>query len=984
MFKKPLSRIIALVLTSLLTFNVLPLAKEAPKNQISVQNIGETVYGFKLEKKLNYNNTEVYYFIHEKSGARAVVEKNSNKEKSFEIGFRTPAENDKGINHIIEHSVLNGSENYPYKNIIFELYNLSKTSTYLNAYTGSTCTCYPISNLSENELETLAKIYTDGIFKPNFLTNEKIFKKEGIRYELDENGNLTANGTVFNEMNGENANIMPQLLKRIFPDTSSKNYFGGIPEQIMDLKYEEICETYKKYYHPSNCLIYLSGDINYERFFKWLNEDYLSTYDAKDMSYIKYEYQNPNNLSPYEKIDVYSSDCSNSLVEINYFLPWDFYNDNYSIISSLVNTINSETEISKYVKEKGYKNVNSSFSSFFSTPFLSFVFEAPTENKKLFEQEFVNGTLKEILSMITSPKIISNHEKNIKKYEFNQEMKKAFENTSDRIIGHKDFMESFVRFNNPISDKYFYINQNNIAYKSSNKTMQNLINDIYNLKPITTFLNFSSDTSLSMTKKIKNKCKSLENEKEELTKNYKEQQNWANAPNNTSDTNNLKSMFTGYNDVSIPENIPEFEKSKIMNKDCYYCPEEKLDDFFTLTYAFKVNYLNDEDKKYLPFLNKYLEVIKKENLDHISAINIYNDEVLTSASENLKNGYARLTITTKNQNLEQVTEELNKVLSFKNPLDINSIKDLAQDFIDEYKSSYGIKMLKLNAVEKHTVDLKEAEEILKRQYIFYQEIINNINNESYSQDFSKKLNNLFGKIFNVNSLQSTGILSSLKNKKTCQNAACSFINNLNKEPIPDNSPREFKKLNKSIAVIDKKFANNHLFGDLFCPELCYDSRFDCLLDSITMFFNFNIREKGGAYATNIYTTNNGYIEMLSKWDPNVDSTIKFFNSVPNFLQNHNFTKEDIENMYTKKLISICNRNKLSFVNEKMHGLLLFGDECPDYQKFLEESLEAVKTMNTEDIKSIGKTLEKYIPEMKIIACVNSLKNVKTKFDIVIS
>ena len=124
--------------------------------------------------------------------------------------------------------------------------------------------------------------------------------------------------------------------------------------------------------------------------------------------------------------------------------------------------------------------------------------------------------------------------------------------------------------------------------------------------------------------------------------------------------------------------------------------------------------------------------------------------------------------------------------------------------------------------------------------------------------------------------------------------------------------------------------------------------------------------------------------MLSKWDPNIDSTVNFFNSVPKFLQNHNFTKDDIENMYAKKLISTCNKNKLSFINEKMRGLLLFGDECPDYQKLLEENLEAVKTMTDEDIKSLGKTLEKYIPEMKIIAYTNSLKNVKTKFDIVIS
>ena len=78
------------------------------------------------------------------------------------------------------------------------------------------------------------------------------------------------------------------------------------------------------------------------------------------------------------------------------------------------------------------------------------------------------------------------------------------------------------------------------------------------------------------------------------------------------------------------------------------------------------------------------------------------------------------------------------------------------------------------------------------------------------------------------------------------------------------------------------------------------------------------------------------------------------------------------------------QRKLNFINEKMRGLMLFGDDYPDYQKLLEEKLESVKTMTTEDIKAFGETLKKYIPEMKIIALTSSLKNIKTKFDIVIS
>ena len=984
MTKKSTNRIIALIFSSLLIFGTSPLAKEAPPKQNAIQGISNNICGFKLEKKLNYKDTTVYYFVHEKSGAHAIVEKNSDKEKSFQIGFRTPAENDKGINHIIEHSVLNGSKNYPYKNMIFELLNLSKTSTLLNAFTSSTYTAYPVSNFSENELESLAKIYTDGIFNPAFLTNEKIFKKEGIRYELDEKGNLTANGTVFNEMNNGNANLSPKTLKRLFPDTPSKNYFGGIPDQIMDLKYEEVCETYKKNYHPSNCLIYLHGNINYERFFKWLDKDYLSKYDSKDMSYIKYKDQDPDNLSSYEKIDVYSSDCTNSEIEIDYILPWDFYNDNYKNIENLVKTINTDPDIAKFIKEKGYESGYSLFTSFWYTPIIRFSFKALQENKKCFEKEYANNTLKEIFSMITSPKGLEKQEKNNKERKFGREKEKAFKQTTNKI-NFGNFMESFIRFNSPISNKFFNIKNNNIYFKSSNKTIKNLIDDISNLKPITTFLNYSSDTSLSVAKKIKNKCKSLENEKEKLTQNYKEQQAWANAPNDASEIKNLKSMFNNYSDVDTKPDIPDFEKTKIEDKNHYYCAEEKLGDFFQLKYVFKINYLDKEDKKYLPFLNKYFQLLRKENLDHLSDIGFYTENVPIKNDDNHENRYETLSVITNKENLPKVTEELNKIFSFKYPLDKDSTKNLAQDFINNYKSPFDRKMLKFSAIANDSLSPEEAEKALENQYNFCDEIVKNINDDAYAKDFSKKLNNLFNKIHNINSLQSTGSLSSAKNKEMCKNTISLFMDNLSKNTVSDNSPREFKKLNKSIAVVDKMFTNNYIFGNIYFPEICKNERFKCLTNSITNSFLIpNIREKGGAYGAGIHTINNKYIEMLSYRDPHVDSTIEFFSKVPQFLKDHNFTKEDIENMYVKKLMDTCSREKLSFINEKMRGLMLFGDDYPDYQKLMEEKLESIKTMTTEDIKAFGETLKKYIPEMKIIALTSSLKNIKTKFDIVIS
>ena len=47
---------------------------------------------------------------HKKSQARILLIKNQDENKVFSIGFRTPAPNSTGVPHIMEHSVLCGSE----------------------------------------------------------------------------------------------------------------------------------------------------------------------------------------------------------------------------------------------------------------------------------------------------------------------------------------------------------------------------------------------------------------------------------------------------------------------------------------------------------------------------------------------------------------------------------------------------------------------------------------------------------------------------------------------------------------------------------------------------------------------------------------------------------------------------------------------------------------------------------------------------------
>ena len=340
---------------------ILPIATsivsaEVPQNEVSQSTeICQNIYGFNLKKELLIDEHHILEYQHEKSGAWLVVEKNNNIDKKFEINVRTPAENDKGTNHVIEHCVLNGSKEFPCKSIIWELTQIAN-ATFINAFTSPCYTSFPVCSIDEDELESLAKVYSSGVFHPMFIEEKKIFNKEGIRFELDKNGKLIPNGTVFNEMQkGVQGQILNHLIKNVFPDTKDKNFCGGIPEEILNLTYEEICETYKKYYHPANMVIYMGGNINYKRFMKWLNEEYLQEYDKKDFKEVNYLSQNPDNVPKYSCMQYYNQKTSEnlSIAEVSHILGWESYiknKENLEIIAAILS--NSSFPQNKFLQEK--------------------------------------------------------------------------------------------------------------------------------------------------------------------------------------------------------------------------------------------------------------------------------------------------------------------------------------------------------------------------------------------------------------------------------------------------------------------------------------------------------------------------------------------------------------------------------------------------------------------------------------------------------
>ena len=220
---------------------------------------------------------------HKKSGARVLLMENDDENKVFTIGFRTPPSDSTGVPHIMEHSVLCGSKEFPVKDPFVELVKGS-LNTFLNAMTYPDKTVYPVASCNDKDFQNLMHVYMDAVFYPNIYQNDKTFRQEGWSYKLDDpDGELTISGVVYNEMKG--AFSSPEgvldrvVLNSLFPDNTYSVESGGDPEVIPELTYEQFLDFHRKYYHPSNSYIYLYGDMDMEEKLKWLDEKYLSNFE---------------------------------------------------------------------------------------------------------------------------------------------------------------------------------------------------------------------------------------------------------------------------------------------------------------------------------------------------------------------------------------------------------------------------------------------------------------------------------------------------------------------------------------------------------------------------------------------------------------------------------------------------------------------------------------------------------------------------------
>jgi hypothetical protein len=219
----------------------------------------------KRSRRIETLNTTVHEFEHRRTGAMHLHLENNYAENVFMVALRTVPEDSTGVAHILEHTVLCGSERFPVRDPFFLMIRRS-LNTFMNAFTSSDYTAFPFASQNAKDFDNLLDIYLDAVFFPRL--DPLDFAQEGHRLEFDTpadaTSELTYKGVVYNEMKGDTSSpvsvLYDTLKSYLFPTTTYHFNSGGDPASIPELSYDELLRFYKTHYHPSNAIFMTFGD----------------------------------------------------------------------------------------------------------------------------------------------------------------------------------------------------------------------------------------------------------------------------------------------------------------------------------------------------------------------------------------------------------------------------------------------------------------------------------------------------------------------------------------------------------------------------------------------------------------------------------------------------------------------------------------------------------------------------------------------------
>ena len=962
-------------------------------------------FGFRQLKTLKYTpGTQVLYYEHVKSGARLVWLKNNDTNRAFTIAFQTRAYDDVGLPHIFEHSCLAGSTKYPSSNLTFQM-GAQTYNTYQNAFTAQLFTGYPIASLSEDQLFASLDVYMNGIFDPIVLTQENDLKREAVRFVLDSpDGQISATGAVYNELIGVMANKgmvhYYNLRKLLYPNSTDSFITGGKPEDVLNVTWQSVKDYHKKYYQPSNMVIYLYGKLDVERFLKYFDEEFLSKYDRTEIDLSDKYYEAWEGFRE-ETVDFpVSNDAETNNVSIyTYaFALNDATSDNYNDLRVIDNYLCQESSwLSRTIKERF---PNASFSCSFNNlcrrPF--YAFEVQNVNEE--DKDVLKKIFDEAVAQLCSEKI---DKKYIEIFANHFKMSTILdEENPDGISDLRSAGYLWSISDNPV---YFIDYTKDLLKLSKNSTPDSVLATVRKLlvNPKQSVALVTRPVAGLSEKKAEENAKYFADKKAAMTREEIDALVADNKQYNEWTAENEKINLIEQVKVVSANNLPE-EAQEVQITDSNengfrtLTGEKKGLQYVSASVMFNLNTLPAE---YLHPVMLYCSLLKSlptkkhslEELETIDMLTMYSSSFNTgfyTLKDGLENGgsgiYAIARFMCLNEKLNDSLNFVHEVLTETELNDYETIKSIAGRLAKSKRQG----SLNNPAGLGHELAFTASHPgytsryyAIRFNYWDFLERVSQMSNEQIDALVSK-INEGLKIVFNHQNLTFTCV-GDKKQIEKCIKYEKAFDGTLSHEELSQQEVFEkHEPLPKKIAVIVPGNAN-YCFSVISLEPLCSELNYKYMVSSSYLedaYLYPQLRYKYGAYGAVSSIGDNGLV-LYSYRDPEIKNTFRIFDEAVDFLKNAAVSQDNLDGYIT---------SIYSNLQEPVSDTALLGSKISRYlsndfeQNRTLRAMKQVKSAKPEDLKEFASYLEKLKDEGVRITVGNAEQIYANKemFDLIIT
>lgn len=784
-------------------------------------------------------------------------------------------------------------------------------------------------------------------------------------FKIDDAGNMVISGTVFNEINNESYQIKDGYAKAIFPCTQDRYAYWGLPHKMINLSYSDILRAYERFYEPSNMLITVTGDVNPESFARLIGEKFLNNYSgAATRENLCCEHQSYESINKYNLIKYYKEYSHEKKIysaSVSFIIDSKLIKDYLEALKIVVSLVNNDEYFPvKYLKNQGYLTISCGIINSWADPVIKFDFE--TLDFDYVSEVYLNEAMDMLLRKL--PLLQTDIEKVIGTEKFDNGLLKNV-GFYDNFISQMDFMMAFVRFNNPLHLQYNMDENKRIIKDSPDLAKINyVIKKILSKdKQVITVFVPENNYSIGFEYKTSENSEILKNEEGRLKLTPKKINDWAKPDSNDKELKKLRSLFSPKNKISYSNFNCSIVKKKICKKICYESLQN-IGGYVAYKLVFKLPNITRED-----VLCWYLFKCVVDNME-LEKIKI-SVSFKADMKERLLDLFIILDIQTIFENIESsITFLTDKLFCLKLEQDIiemirNYVKKEVTIFEATPKS-----LLEIDEIKSKELDI--TENFLRSRLNIYKKIdfFKNMILTNEITGVSKKLQGFVKKVFNFNTFYGMGVCGEEKSILNFEVLCEKLIFNLKSKFKKSNAKtknsivcRNLESGYKSTAFIVPNYPNTQVIKILNLEEYKHDIIISLMCQLITTKFLLpKIRENNGAYSSSmIHDPSKGKILLFSVNDPDPKATLKYFEQIPDFIENNDFDQETLYEV-GKGLINLTGLNKINLPLKQIESLLC---EKFDYCKWLNSCVDRLKNAKNSDIKKRNIVLKKSIDNSNV-------------------